>query len=474
MKPVICGVLASTLLYFCLGASLTGDEGGEIEPNVSAESPRLGKRVAQLAIENGGMSFRAIRFEGRRIFSTPFNKLDGYGDGPMDPVDPTTPGGRPTLQGNGAFLRVNGLDGQSCLECHSVVSHATIPATFGIGGVGGSVSNAMAQPRRIDVTDEAGRGIATFDGRFINPPFLFGSGGVQLLAKEMTRDLQRLRQQAQSNPGADVNLVTKGVSFGVLRYDEDGFDTSRVEGIDDDLVVRPFGRKGEFTSVRAFANEAMQFHFGIQPVEVVGRDLDADDDGVVNEILVGELSALEIFGTSLERPVRKPLKRRGRRGARLFEEIGCASCHIPQLETESRFLSYSFPEEPLNPEANVYYQVDLSRKPAKFRRKRRGGVVVPLFADLKRHDMGPEMAESFGSALDSQFTTARLWGVADTAPYMHDGRALTLAEAIRMHGGEGMESREAFAALSDGERGDIIAFLRTLRTPKNPSRDLDK
>ena len=71
-----------------------------------------------------------------RIFTTPFNHLDGYGDGPIDPANTTQPGGRPTLQGNGMFLRINGLDAQACFECHTLVSNATIPATLGLGGAG--------------------------------------------------------------------------------------------------------------------------------------------------------------------------------------------------------------------------------------------------------------------------------------------------------------------------------------------------
>jgi hypothetical protein len=143
------------------------------------------------------MSLDEIRSAGLKMFSTPFNKRDGYGDGPMNPLDTTGPGGRPTLGGNGTFLRVNGLDGQTCFECHSIVSNASVPAKLGIGGVGGSVTNAIFQPTFIDVTDTLNIEQAAMDGRFINPPFLFGSGGIELLAKEMTADLQALKQFAE-------------------------------------------------------------------------------------------------------------------------------------------------------------------------------------------------------------------------------------------------------------------------------------
>jgi hypothetical protein len=408
------------------------------------------------------------------VFSTPFNRHDGYGDGPIDSADPISPGGRPTLQGNRTFLRVNGLDGQSCLECHSIISNASVPAGFGIGGVGGSVSNAIFQPTYIDVAD-AERG---FDGRFINPPFLFGSGGVQLLAAEMTEDLRALAAAAIANPGAAVPLETKGVSFGELRYVGGVFDVSNVEGVDADLVVRPFGRKGEFATVREFDVDAMQFHFGMQPVEQVGAGIDADGDGVSDEIEVGEISALEIFNTNLERPVvRRPegvSQAQVRQGERRFDEMGCAECHRPNLVTRSRHLGYRFPVVPDDPGANVFYEVDLSRTPAQFDRTRQGGLAVPLFADLKRHDMGPGLAESFGSELDAFFTTARLWGVADTAPYLHDGRATTLSEAILLHGGEAEAARNAFAGAAQSDRDRLLEFLQSLRTPTAPAIDLTR
>ena len=86
--------------------------------------------------------------------------------------------------------------------------------------------------------------------------------------------------------------------------------------------------------------------------------------------------------------------------------------------------------------------------------------------------MGPDLAENTGDVLDPFFQTARLWGVADTAPYLHDGRAATLTEAILWHGGEATPARDIFDGLTDQEKRQLLAFLRTLRTPRNPSADI--
>ena len=88
--------------------------------------------------------------------------------------------------------------------------------------------------------------------------------------------------------------------------------------------------------------------------------------------------------------------------------------------------------------------------------------------------MGPALAETFegGELPDEQFTTARLWGVADTAPYLHDGRATTLREAIELHGGEAQTARDNFLALSTTGQLQLIGFLRNLRTPERPNEEL--
>ena len=484
----LCAVLALALLAAAPAAA-------ERDPLEELQSLMDGRSTRK-------PNLRSIRAEGLRVFAAPFTVEDGFGDGPFDPNEqpPTAMGHRPTLQGNGLSLRVNGLDAQSCNECHSIVSHATMPPTLGIGGVGGLAQNAMPGATVLDVTDssdtriqyEPGHdpdlplkfdGVADFNGRFINTPFLYGGGGVELLAKEMTADLQALLADARAGaPGTVTPLDTHGVNFGSITTLAGGQVALDVEGIgfvDNDqrapeevLVVRPFGRKGDAFSMRDFDRGAMQFHFGIQPVEVVGAGVDDDGDGVTDEITEVEMSALHVFDVTNPVPRVGKLDRDARRGRQLFGDIGCAECHVPALETRSRFLPLAHPEVPEDPFANVYLEIDLVR--VGFRPAPGGGVIVPLFADLKRYDMGPGLAESLeGAAIpNEQFTTARLWGIADTGPYLHDGRATTLREAIEAHGGEALAARDAFAALDEADADSVIAFLSRLRTPRRPNEEL--
>jgi hypothetical protein len=429
-------------------------------------------RLTHAQLTSGAFSLKQIRRRGLEIFNTPFNFADGFGDGPVNPLDPTMFGGRPTT--NGTWLRINGLDAQTCQECHAFRSMATVPPALGIAGVAGIANTAFPFTTSIDAADANGDLHAEVNGRLINPPFLFGSGGIELAGKEMTADLQALKLQAMANPGVPVALVTKGVSFGTMVFDTvTGFDMSGVEGIDHDLVVRPFGRKGEFSSIRQFDIGALQFHMGMQADELVGAGVDADGDGVVSEIIDGELTALHVFGTNLEKPIEVGSNRPDvNAGRALFDSLGCAGCHVPALETTTEWLDYAFPEIETDPAQNIYLSTDLTAV-AKFKPNGQGGVTVPAYSDLKRHDMGPDLAETTGHPdVDPHFITPRLWGITDTGPYLHDGRALTLRHAIEMHGGEGQAARDGFVGLGAAQQAHLLQFLNSLRTPENIARDI--
>ncbi|NNF67023.1 MAG: hypothetical protein HKM98_05900 [Gammaproteobacteria bacterium] len=452
---------------------------------ILGDGPRLlpEDRISQQQIENGEKTLSEIRAAGLTIFATPFNKHDGFGDGPHDLTVPdqrsAAAGNRPTLQGNGSFLRVNGLDAQSCLECHAIVSNRTVPATLGIGGLGGINTSAMFQPAAMSAADTDFDGRAEFDGRLINPPFIFGAGGVELVAREMTQDLQRRKRLALRRPGTRVELETKGVYFGSIVASSDGtIDTQDIEGIDADLVVRPFGRKGDVASLRRFDINALAFHMGMQANEAFGGSFaDADNDGVSNEISKGDLSALTIFLSTLERPTEEHMPGT-HPGERLFHRIGCAECHVPTMQTARTILPSTFADAPETPFTGVFYEIDLTEPPTSFDRNETGGIEVRMFSDLKRHDMGDALTESFSLASteqNRQFMTARLWGVADSDPYMHDGRALTLVDAIRMHDNPGSEASDAarrFEAMDVQRKNSLLEFLLTLRTPRDPADDL--
>ena len=93
----------------------------------------------------------------------------------------------------------------------------------------------------------------------------------------------------------------------------------------------------------------------------------------------------------------------------------------------------------------------------------------------RRHDLGDGLAENFqgaGTQGNREFMTAELWGVADTGPYLHDGRALTLNAAILAHGGEAQSARDRYATSSEQQKNDLLTFLHSLRAPVSPNADV--
>jgi CxxC motif-containing protein (DUF1111 family) len=68
---------------------------------------------------------------------------------------------------------------------------------------------------------------------------------------------------------------------------------------------------------------------------------------------------------------------------------------------------------------------------------------------------------------NQEWRTPPLWGLRDSAPYLHDGRAETVLEAIAMHGGETEKTRNRFFSLSYEDQAAVLAFLDTLAAPQS-------
>src|SRR3954447_5478501 len=123
-------------------------------------------------------------------------------------------------------------------------------------------------------------------------------------------------------------------------------------------------------------------------------------------------------------------------GERIFAEIGCGQCHTPSLAP------------PYKTEAELGYRTE-----------------IRAYTDLLLHEMGTELADGIveGKAGPSEFRTPPLWGIAASGPpYLHDGRAKDLAEAIALHGGEARNTGGRWERLSPGDRAALISFLRSL------------
>ena len=91
------------------------------------------------------------------------------------------------------------------------------------------------------------------------------------------------------------------------------------------------------------------------------------------------------------------------------------------------------------------------------------GQTLPLASRTGQSTEQP--GEKIIGATHQEWRTPPLWGVRDSAPYLHDGRARTLAQAIALHGGESTQSARKFFALSDAEQFQVQSFMKSLVAP---------
>jgi len=99
-----------------------------------------------------------------------------------------------------------------------------------------------------------------------------------------------------------------------------------------------------------------------------------------------------------------------------------------------------------------------------------GSRLAESFHELENPDCDNEIAGT--EITNCNFITMKLWGLADTAPYLHDGRALTIFEAIAFHGGEAQRVRDRFLNLSEGGQNALLSYLGTLKNPVDPNLDV--
>jgi hypothetical protein len=428
------------------------------------------------SLATGGDSvIPALIERGRILFKGKFTLEDGAGRPKATQAIVPTKRKRGT---NPPFSRTNGPDSNSCAGCHND------PVT---GGSGDFVANVFVsegfESAEFDTTDP------TFSSERHTTP-LMGAGLVELLAREMTADLQAIRNDAvkrawSSGEEQRADLVSKGVRFGMIVAKPDGVvDLSGIEGVDADLIVRPFSRKGVFTSLRQFTINALNIQSGMEAMERFGVRWtgahDFSESGVPDAITPGDVSALVAFQATLPPPtVKNDLPDDWRvaaaEGGRQFTALGCASCHIQTLPLKSLSFTDPAPYDMAGTlrasETGHAITIDLSKLPfaAQLQKNDKGEWLIPLFSDLKRHLMVDAEVSALGNELQAQrfverdvFLTPRLWGVGSTAPYGHRGDFRSLDEIIRAHGGEARFARDAYLGCDKAMRDNVIAFLRSL------------
>ncbi|QDT52311.1 Cytochrome c [Caulifigura coniformis] len=174
-----------------------------------------------------------------------------------------------------------------------------------------------------------------------------------------------------------------------------------------------------------------------------------------------QCTALTSFIRSLPRPeaVEESDYRRAEahRGSKLFKKVGCADCHVPDLG----WVSGVYSDMLLHDMGDAFSDAQTAM-PDRFISRSTTTIVTPYYNVTL---VSPERVMETPTNPQQEWKTPPLWGVRDSYPYMHDGRAATLRDAVLMHGGEAERSAVMFKSATAEDQQAIITFLESLRAP---------
>jgi mono/diheme cytochrome c family protein len=267
----------------------------------------------------------------------------------------------------------------------------------------------------------------------VNSTALFGAGWIDCIPeKALTSNrLGRMTRGAAKEIMADFS----DVPIGRLRILPDG-------------RIGKFGWKGQAATLEEFVASACSNELGLgTPSKEQAKPLGCPDyPSAAPDLNRKQFKSLVAFVSTLPRPVEiKPTEPAARdqaaKGKELFTAIGCATCHVPDMGgvkgVYSDFMLYTLEDE-IGDGSGGY-----------------GSPASPQFPLPEDHPR------------PSEWKTPALWGVADSAPYMHDGSSPTLQDAIMRHRRDAKSVLDRYNKLCPKEQQALLAFLMTLKAPQD-------
>ena len=327
----------------------------------------------------------------------------------------------------------------SCASCHSGDGRGlaeNILTRFSRGadlvpGEGGPQLQTKAIPGATAEQVPAG-----VDVSYRLPPPVFGVGFLEAITESTILSNEDPGDSDGDGISGRANWVTPA---GYVPADEPGGGTAPRVG--------RFGRKASVSSLLQQTVEAYHQDIGmttpqrpqdnVNPLAPAPEGLDEAPDP---EVAGNHVADVIQYMRMLAPPVAGEMTDRRLQGEGLFATARCNRCHIPTMRTGAHEI-----------EALANHQ-------------------IPLYSDLLIHDLGDELADNRpdGSADGREWRTAPLWGLRVARDFLggdllllHDGRAHSVDEAIRAHGGEAAASRDAFLGLTTEERGALLDFVES-------------
>lgn len=131
-------------------------------------------------------------------------------------------------------------------------------------------------------------------------------------------------------------------------------------------------------------------------------------------------------------------------GALVFHRVGCADCHVTTWQTaakDTRINGGKFAIPPALAHKSFH-----------------------PFTDFLLHDVGTGdgIVQNGGEASRLRVKTPALWGLRIRVAFLHDGRSVTLTDAILQHKREAGDAARRYRELTPQEQGRLLAFLRSL------------
>lgn len=259
-----------------------------------------------------------------------------------------------------------------------------------------------------------------------NTPALFGAGQIDKIRGIAIRGQSMRRSLASA--AKEFELDFKSTPIGRVRVLPDG-------------RIGKFGWKAQFATLKEFVAAACAGELGLSnhiKKQHVAQEYREDTDAKL-DMTRQQFTALVSYVETIpaprrERPTDTDEMTLTNRGEALFTSVGCADCHVPNVDGIQGIYS-DFSLHSLTDNQNGGYVKEPD---------------VPLPSDHPRLE---------------EWKTPPLWGVADSAPYFHDGGSPDLPSAIERHSGAARHVREKYRALQEADRNALIAFLKTLRAP---------
>ncbi len=328
------------------------------------------------------------------------------------------------------------FNGRSCVECHSVPAAGggseRLVTRFGtitngqfdpLTQYGGSLIQDHAITRADGSTHnfspETVPSVATIVVHRRTPP-LFGLGYVDAVPDQALFALAALEAQRGDGTAGRVNVVTNAATGA--------------------QSAGKFGWKSQVPSLFVFSGDAYLNEMGITNPLFPNENCPNGDCSQLkwnprpdlNDLGDG-VQAFDNFMTMLAAPSRGVITSDVTAGEQVFDDIGCAACHVATMHTGSSDIA-ALDNKPFHP-----------------------------YSDFLLHDMG-SLGDGIvmGNSTGREMRTAPLWGLRAITRYLHDGRASTLTDAILGHDGQGRAARDRFAALDDSSKSQLLAFLNSL------------